>query len=177
MGTYRRSAARNYAGHGPRPDRSRLDRLLQIKPGRPSRATRENDGNADHVRGRQQLYGAWFLFGKISAASRQEEIYRPWKRPAMLSITPPPGTTIVVPSGQLSGFKGWFVRSRAILRARLEYARRGWFTFPAPFNGDKKSLKKKTKKNPINWGATNDPQVIRREFLDPYLREQNIGLM
>ena len=50
-----------------------------------------------------------------------------------------------------------------VLQARLKYAACGWWTFPAPANGLKKSLKWKLN-NGVNWGATLDPEVIRGEF-------------
>lgn len=86
-------------------------------------------------------------------------------------------SVIVVPSGKLTGFLGWFVRSRAILRARLEYAQRGWWTFPAPLDGSRKSLKSKKYSGGVNWGSTTDPKVIRKEFRSHRYREQNIGVM
>jgi Bifunctional DNA primase/polymerase, N-terminal len=63
-----------------------------------------------------------------------------------------------------------------MLEARLAYAARGWWTFPAPATGEKKSLKRKTANNPFNWGATRDPDEIRQEFASIYLRNQNIGI-
>ena len=73
---------------------------------------------------------------------------------------------IVVPTGQLSGFAGWYRRSRTILRARLLYASMGWLTFCAPNDGEKKGLKSKPKIGGFRWDATtdveNDPQGIHR---------------
>jgi Bifunctional DNA primase/polymerase, N-terminal/Family of unknown function (DUF5906) len=52
-----------------------------------------------------------------------------------------------------------------VLTARLDYANRGWWTFPAPLDGSKKSLKWACKEsNDVNWGATLDAEVIRAEF-------------
>ncbi len=83
---------------------------------------------------------------------------------------------IVVPAGFLSGFKGWFARSRPILRARLLYAGLGWLTFCAPIDGQKKGLKSKPKFGGFRWDATTNTKRIRREFRKEYTREQNIGL-
>lgn len=64
------------------------------------------------------------------------------------------------------------------MQARLEYAERGWWTLPAPADGLKKSLKWACEKtNHVNWGATLDPEVIRREFRSRRLRDQNIGIV
>ncbi len=52
----------------------------------------------------------------------------------------------------------------------------GWWTFPAPPDGSKKSLKGK-KKFGTNWGSTIDVAVIRREFRSHQYREQNIGIV
>ena len=83
---------------------------------------------------------------------------------------------IIVPTGRLSGFAGWFHRSRAILQARLLYASMGWLTFPAPNDGKKKGLKAKPKIGGFRWDATIDVEKIRKEFRSHRLREQNVGL-
>lgn len=66
--------------------------------------------------------------------------------------------------------------------ARLEYASWGWWTFPAPADELKKSLKWACKETDyVKWGATLDPEVIRAEFnggfFNSSLRNQNIGIM
>ena len=99
----------------------------------------------------------------------------------MLGITPASiqvtnHVVIIVPTGRLSGFAGWYRRSRPILRARLLYASLGWLTFCAPNNGSKKGLKSKPKIGGFRWDATTDIEKIRKEFLAHRLREQNIGL-
>ena len=70
-----------------------------------------------------------------------------------------------------------------VLQARLKYAARGWWTFPAPPDGAKKSMKwacEETKN--VNWGATTDAGVIRAEFRGKRFKgkklcDQNIGIM
>lgn len=70
-----------------------------------------------------------------------------------------------------------------IMLARLEYAARGWWTFPAPADGSKKSLKFACDEtNYVNWGGSLDPEVIRAEFNGKRfngrtLHDQNIGIM
>jgi len=62
-----------------------------------------------------------------------------------------------------------------ILTARLEYASRGWWTFPAPPDGSKKSLKSE-KHSGTAWGMTTDAAVIRAEFKSHRFRDQNVGI-
>ena len=88
----------------------------------------------------------------------------------------PTHVVIVVPAGRLSGFAGWYRRSRTILRARSLYASTGWLTFCAPNDGEKKGLKSKPKIGGFRWDATTDVEKIRKEFMSHRLREQNIGL-
>jgi hypothetical protein len=64
-----------------------------------------------------------------------------------------------------------------VLAARLDYAARGWWTFPAPADGSKKSLKSAKHSNGVNWGATCDPAVIRKEFTQSRFKNQNTGLL
>jgi hypothetical protein len=49
------------------------------------------------------------------------------------------------------------------LAAALAYAGRGWRVFPAPL-GTKRSYKSKKHSGGVNWGATNNPDEIRRDF-------------
>jgi hypothetical protein len=69
-----------------------------------------------------------------------------------------------------------------VLLARLEYAARGWWTFPAPADGSKKSLKYACEAtNYVNWGATLSAKVIHSEFnggwFNSRLRDQNVGIV
>src|ERR1035437_5574083 len=66
--------------------------------------------------------------------------------------------------------------ANAVMKARLEYAERGWWTFPAPPIGEKKSLKSAEFSNGVNWGATTDPEVIQKEFRQRRFRNQNVGI-
>jgi hypothetical protein len=49
------------------------------------------------------------------------------------------------------------------LAAALAYAAKGWRIFPAP-RGEKKSYKSGAKYGGARWGATNDPEKIKRDF-------------
>jgi Bifunctional DNA primase/polymerase, N-terminal/Primase C terminal 2 (PriCT-2) len=51
---------------------------------------------------------------------------------------------------------------KTTLEWRLNYASRGWLTFPAP-RGEKKSHKSAEHSNGRRWGATTDPDEIRRD--------------
>jgi hypothetical protein len=62
-----------------------------------------------------------------------------------------------------------------MLVARLDYAARGWWTFPAKSNGDKSSEKAAQYSNGVNWGSTKDERVIRGDFKK--WPTQNIGIM
>ena len=48
-------------------------------------------------------------------------------------------------------------------QAALDYAARGWFVFPVP-PGTKKSHKSAEHSGGRNWGATSDPEEIRRDW-------------
>jgi hypothetical protein len=67
----------------------------------------------------------------------------------------------------------------AVLAARIGYAERGWWSFPAPVEGDelKKGLKAAEFSNGVRWGATIKPDVIRAEFKSHRFRDQNVGIM
>jgi hypothetical protein len=69
------------------------------------------------------------------------------------------------------------VITNPMLAARLEYAARRWWTFPAPADGSKKSLKSAERSGGVRWGATIDPEVIRKEFRSHRFRDQNVGIM
>lgn len=62
-----------------------------------------------------------------------------------------------------------------MLMARLEYAARGWPTFPAPADGSKKSKKSAEYSNGKNWGMSTDERTIRRDFKK--WPDQNIGIV
>jgi hypothetical protein len=59
------------------------------------------------------------------------------------------------------------------LAAALAYAAKGWRIFPAP-RGEKKSHKSGAKHGGVRWGATNDPEQIKRDFAK--WPDANIGL-
>ena len=56
------------------------------------------------------------------------------------------------------------VSNTDVRAAALEYAKRGWFVFPADSLGDKKSHKSAKYSNGKQWGKTLDPDEIRRDF-------------
>ena len=66
----------------------------------------------------------------------------------------------------------WENRSRC-LPAALAYAAQGWTSFPAP-RGTKKSHKKAETSNGRNWGATADPDEIRRDYAK--WQRANVGI-
>jgi hypothetical protein len=59
------------------------------------------------------------------------------------------------------------------LLAALNYAAKGWRVFPAP-RGTKKSHKSAKYSDGSNWGATNDPEQIKRDFAR--WPEANVGI-
>src|SRR5262249_2883192 len=59
------------------------------------------------------------------------------------------------------------------LPAALKYAAKGWRGFPAP-RGERKSHKSAEHSGGRNWGATNDPVEIKRDFAR--LSEANVGI-
>jgi AAA domain/Bifunctional DNA primase/polymerase, N-terminal/Primase C terminal 2 (PriCT-2) len=63
-----------------------------------------------------------------------------------------------------------------IMTARLEYAALGWWTFCAPDDGSKKSMKSK-KHSDTPWGMTTDEKTIRAEFKSKHFRHQNVGIV
>jgi putative DNA primase/helicase len=63
-----------------------------------------------------------------------------------------------------------------IMQARLEYAERGWWTFCAPLDGSKKSMKAE-KHSGTPWGSTIDEKVIYAEFRGRRFRDQNVGIV
>lgn len=52
----------------------------------------------------------------------------------------------------------------AALPTALEHAARGWHVFPAPASGEKKSLKSAKYSDGRRWGATTDPDEIKRDW-------------
>jgi hypothetical protein len=62
---------------------------------------------------------------------------------------------------------------RLLLEARLQYAGRGWATFPAPL-GTKQSHKSAEYSDGARWGATRDPAEIERDYKQ--WPNANIGL-
>jgi Bifunctional DNA primase/polymerase, N-terminal/Primase C terminal 2 (PriCT-2) len=54
--------------------------------------------------------------------------------------------------------------TNSCLAAALEYAARGWYVFPAPAGGAKKSLKAAKHSNGAKWGKTRAPDVIRADW-------------
>src|SRR5215831_13475141 len=59
------------------------------------------------------------------------------------------------------------------LPAALKYAAKGWRVFPAP-RGERKSHKSAEHSGGRNWGATNDPVEIKRDFAR--WSEANVGI-
>jgi len=52
----------------------------------------------------------------------------------------------------------------AALPTALEHAARGWLVFPAPASGEKKGLKSAQYSGGRRWGATTDPDEIKRDW-------------
>jgi hypothetical protein len=149
------------------------------KPPKPPKALRNEPAKAPVRRSQKAL----------EAAARSEAIARIIDRmmaegrpPSMLQaiaevdgVSPPPDKTITAVmaaseaadmahvSAEIIPIKAVLPTQPHCLDAALVYAARGWHVFPAPC-GEKKSHKSGAKHGGVRWGATNDPEQIKRDF-------------
>ena len=131
--------------------------MSSIREGRHGVATRAAKSSTQKSRGIRQVYSS-------TKATATQSVAKPHLN----------GTTVPDALLRDTGHE-----TSPIMLARLEYAERGWWTFPAPVDGPelKKSLKWACEKtNYVNWGATINPEIIRKEFRSRKYRDQNIGI-